>query len=280
MFRLCTFPPPAPLVPSILLAQGALGHELRFAQALDAGALVFSEQPLVEDAVAELLALGPAGERLHQARHNARWAWSIVEQMLATLDTNAIEELLAAGYATGLGAARWESPGDDDALAYVTTEQWWDVSVVRALYDMVATNNIITRTRLVNAAPGVTLEVAARHGFYLALSRANHACEPTATLQIPPEAGGVTHVVTTRAVAAGEPLTIDYVLRTPLGEKRAAVLDLYGFCCQCPRCAPLCSYVGCAARATRRCPCGRAHYCANAEHQRLDWPRHKREAHQ
>jgi hypothetical protein len=88
--------------------------ELRFARALGPGTLVFTERPLVEDAVREILTA--RGAVVYARHYNDRWAWSLIEQCLRR--GSLVHDILSADYATGLvaNARAWERPGDDHAL--------------------------------------------------------------------------------------------------------------------------------------------------------------------
>ncbi len=272
---------PHDLAPRIVPGSPALaGLQLVFRVPLEKGAIVFTERPLIEDTVPEM------PEEARVAQYNNRPAWSLVAQCFRLLTQEEINALLASGYAHGVVAAAqaWETPADDRALAHIMTRApaYANEALVRRLYDVMATNNILAcRTRMPLA--GRQVELPLRYGFFPLLSRANHACTPSVTLAIPLFplgpfhcSGGVS-VVTTRAVQAGEAVTFDYVNNAPLEGKRETLLKLYGFRCACDTCVPLCAWLACDKRGTLACPCpagSRTRYCS-VEHQRADWPRHK-----
>ncbi len=269
-------------MPLITAMAAGNGKQLVFCVDMPAGALVFTERPLVEDAVLE----ASAAERA--LRHNDRPAWSIVEQCLTLLPRHEIDALLAAGYArdvTAAAAQGWEAPGDERALAYMcSTFPTVDAALVRHLYDVVGTNNIIASTTLVPGATGVVYEIPLRYGFFALLSRANHACSPSVRLAIPRYPFAPLHCVegvsvyTTRTVRAGEPLTFDYIVNSTREAKRTTLMHLFGFRCACDTCVTLCTLLECREPGAHACPCHRARYCS-AAHQRADWARHKKEEH-
>lgn len=66
-------------------------------------------------------------------------------------------------------------------------------------------------------------------------SRFNHSCDPNATFYS--VQGGLLVVRAVRAVAAGEEVTISYVpAMTPRPVRQGALLERYGFLCECARC--------------------------------------------
>ncbi len=250
--------------------------QLVFRVPLDKDALVFVERPLVEDALVET----PYDTRL--ALYNDRPAWSLVEACFKWLPRAEIHALLAADYATGVvdAAQAWETPGDDRALVHICSAfPDADAALVRRLYDVVATNNVMSCSAHVPIG-GRIFEVALRYGLFALLSRANHSCVPSVRLCAPCFAYGPFHcekgvpVYTTRAVRAGEPVTFDYAENAPAAGKRALLRKLFGFACQCEQCADLCAKLECTAHGSLWCPCRKARYCG-AAHQKADWPRHK-----
>lgn len=252
------------------------GKELVFREPLELGAVIFKETSLVLDAC---IGLSPA---LHKAHHNERHAWSITEEFLKSVSRAQIEAVVAADYARGVTHApgMWENPDDDAALDYLVFTYDAAPSLVRDLYDLVATNCVMAelgmRPLQDDRAGGARVMVPyARYGFFLLLSRANHSCTPSATL-VPPRGGSRSMtVVTTRSVAAGEALTIDYVQTERLENKRLVIAKNLGFRCLCERCRTLCSLLSCNKKGAKVCgACGKGRYCGR-EHQAADWPRHK-----
>jgi hypothetical protein len=247
---------------------------LAFSVALAPGQIAFGEIPLVVDASHTL------SEEEHKERHNSRSAWGIAEECLKRLSPQQIQNLLAADYATGILDGRWESPGDDRALAYLATRYVVDPGTTRRLYDLMATNCVAADTGLkpVPLPGGGRVHVMVPlYGFFALLSRANHSCCPSATLTPPKSTprGPLRSVITTRRVEAGEALTIDYLHTEPLATKRLALWAQFGFTCACERCETLCSLLSCSAKGDKSCSvCHKARYCGR-EHQVADWPRHK-----
>ena len=245
----------APVVVTLPEAQGqGQGQQgLVFRTALGAGQDVFTERALVEDAVLET----PDAE--HHTRHNDRYAWSLVEAQLKR-GPDAWATLFAAHYATGMGTLQWET-GDVRALGVLSEAYRVASRTVCHLYAIMATNNVTSYIfRALDAPSNRCIELPLRHGFFPLLSRANHACDPSATLIITGGYSlvGETHgrpviVRTLRAVQAGEAVTFDYAHAVPAHQKRQALLDLFGFRCTCPRCASLCSVLTCYAKGSLAC---------------------------
>lgn len=253
------------------------GHGLVFKRDLKEGEDVFSEVPLVIDNAFAI------ARPLHRVRHNERHNWSIVEECLKTMSIARIKLLLAANYAEGLADVTWETPGDDTAKQYMVDTYKVEDALVYRLYNIFSTNNLVAGIGLmpIRTASGAPLQVPfPRYGFFLLMSRANHACAPSATLRRERPAGALaTTVVTTRNVRAGEPLTIDYLQTVSGPSKRVELCKAFGFRCACDRCRPLCSLLACDKIATQACPCQHAQYCCK-DHQRHDWQRHKLEEHE
>lgn len=260
------------IVMDALTARHARG--LAFSVPLAAGQVAFSEIPLVVDASHML------SQEEHQARHNSRSAWGITDECLRRLPRQQILDLLAADYATGVIDGQWESPGDDKALSLLSQRYATEPALARRLYDVIATNCVAADIGLkpVSLPDGRTARLLVPlYGFFALLSRANHSCCPSATLAKPRPSprGPIASIVTTRRVAAGEALTIDYVQNEPLATKRAELLKQFGFACACERCETLCSLVTCNETGAKACSrCHTARYCSR-EHQVADWPRHK-----
>ncbi len=245
------------------------GKELVFSRSMEKNQIVFTEAPLVIDAVIEI------SQTDHMQRHNDRPAWSIVEQCLKTLSREQIELLLLAKFAANIvhWTKSWEA-GDDAALHYMTQQSIFCSRKIRALYDIIATCNIVARVKKVPFSEGEML-VSARHGFFVLLSRANHSCIPSVALHPPMEhEQGPMKVVTLHDVVKDAPLTFDYLSLVSLEQKRPALLQCFGFRCECPRCVTLCHLLECNRVGKLRCPCHCAHYCSK-DHQREDWQRHK-----
>ena len=266
------------LITTIADSASANRQQLVYSVHLGPDQHVFTERPFVQDTLIEI------APWLHQPLYNKRQAWNLVERCFKTLVPAQIEALLATGYATGVvvRAQSWETPADDHALQHIMRVcRIIDEDMVRRLYDIMATNNIVACTSIIPSMVPPML-VPARYGFFLLMSRMNHACIPSARLDIPTvpwgDVGDATSVLTTRAVRAGEPLTFDYVNAVPLAEKRKTLLELFGFRCECDRCRPLCALLECNNEGSRSCPCHAVRYCSQ-EHQRADWLRHKASEH-
>lgn len=220
-------------------------------------------------------------------RHNERFAWSVVDEILKAHPVpKDVATLVAAlrhdRYASGLGNQKWEQPdGDERALRIIASAHGQDPALVRALYDFMATNIIIARETTIRVPVAgrepILLGVAARHGFFPRFSRINHACEPNATLAIPMNKAGPVVLRALRPIAAHEEVTFNYL--GPAYDAATARVKLYeqfGFCCTCARCRSLCRLLVCDKKGDKACPCRHAAYCS-AAHQILDWPRHKTE---
>jgi hypothetical protein len=252
------------------------GRQLVFRTPLAAGTLVFEETPFVADTVPD------THPYQHHTRHNDRFTWNLVEECYKTLSRGQIDAILGSGYASGVIdlTAPWETPADDLVMQSIAgRHQEADASRVRRLFDVIGTNCLLVsiKPRTFLMPDGTRLDVTLPcYGFFLLLSRANHACVPSTRLAH--FQGGRVQVITTRAVAAGESLTIDYINTIPLEAKRTRLFEGFGFRCACDRCRRLCSLLECNAPGTKACPCHQAQYCS-VDHQRADWKRHKELSH-
>ena len=266
-------------------AAAALG--LYVTGAVEKGAVIAAEQ---------LRFLSALSAEVDARRHNSRFAWSLVDNILRALPSPSpsalqalVTELTAARYARGLGDFSWDDADDARALALLAGEYAHEPELVRTLYDLMATNAWTAQLKAVRCrVEGLERDIV--HlipdalGFYPLFSRINHACEANATLEIPTNQPGALIVRARRALAADEEVTVNYlepeannlIIGTGAATLRPRLWRELGFRCSCARCRGLCSWLECAAPATQRCPCRGAAYCSK-EHQRLDWPRHKRE---
>lgn len=245
--------------------------QLVYASSLAKGEFVFGETPLVIDGVAQ------TPKEIHRKRHNERWVWSEVEECLKT--PRKIEMIFNSDYAQGIiqSPGIWEEPGDTEALNEIRKIYNFSEDEIKRLYDIFATNHLIAAIKII-PENGFNLAVPANYGFFLLLSRINHACYPSAELKIPSGPDSPVQVFTTRTVQTNEPLTIDYATSVPLEQKREALLKLYGFRCACNRCVNLCGWLPCNKVAKLHCPCRTFKYCSK-QHQKLDWARHKNAEH-
>jgi hypothetical protein len=255
-----------------LALSGANNQGLIFRTSLGKGEVAFAEVPIVIEPI-----YGNE-EKHHEEHHNSRFAWSIAEEALKALSPEQIQAIIEARYATGGIAGTWESPGDDKALLYMTQTYKAEASAVRLLYDIMATNCVVADMGLSPfIGPGGARMYMSfpKYGFFLLLSRANHSCQPSVTINPPKKQSRAVPVITTRPVVAGEALTFDYMHMEPLKGKRLKLLKAYGFRCACDYCRTLCSWIECSNKASKSCSaCHTVHYCC-VEHQRADWPRHK-----
>lgn len=218
------------------------------------GELVFIESVLIEDNVSEL------SPQRHYDCHNERWAWSIVEQILSEYSVMEVEEFLSLNFATIPSCAFVLESGDERALAYMSlTYPLYERDMILQLFNVVVTNNISSRE--------------GKYGFYMYVSRMNHACKPNTTLYNHKDDGSC-HVFAVRDIIAGESLTRDYVIGTPIEQKRTLLFNQYAFICRCSFCVKKCCWLQCDARGPLKCPCQQVSYCSK-EHQKLDWKRHK-----
>jgi len=258
----------APIIVTEALA-GQNGKGLAFSRPLDAGQVVFCEIPLVVDASHMI------SPEEHELRHNSRFAWSIVEEALKTLPAPLLQSLLSSDYATGIVNMHWDSAGDARALAYMVATYQKSPESVGRLYDVMATNCIVADVGMKRIEVGgrVVHVPVPLYGFFALLSRANHSCRPSASLSKRP--GRATFVITTRAVAAGEALTIDYLQTEPAATKRRELFKQFGFYCACAHCKTRCALLSCNEAGDKWCSkCHTARYCSR-EHQVEDWARHK-----
>lgn len=244
---------------------------LFFTVDLPKGALVFGEWPYVEDSLSDT----PSDER--KRCHNDRWSWGVVESCLTQLTPRALTALLGCDYRTGIVQAHWEA-GDAKAADYLTKkyEGLVERHEVCRLYDMMATNHIVSQKKAYNLCGAFNMDLPNGHAFYLLLAHMKHACLPTVYLEPPSEAGAPMEVRTLRAVAKGQPVTFDYLETVPLTLKRVALYEQQSFRCRCVRCAPLCGLLHCNKPFKADCTCRHISYCCK-EHQIKDWPRHKTE---
>jgi hypothetical protein len=255
-------------IPHVVVKKG-FGLGLVFSSDLEANETVFTESPLVSTEDVKVQAEGT-------------FVWSLVEAVLrAGLDLHVLLK-----YARDI-PTRWDD-NDQRALERLQQEFPAHAGGLHGLYEVMATNNLVSRLHHIRGSLGgneVTFEVANAHGFYPLLSRANHACKPTARLYPPVVSlfdsqksnAWRTCVVTTQAVRAGDELTIDYAQSITPEEKRSYLFQEHGFRCGCVACASLCYELSCSKTGSYGCSrCQVAHYCGR-EHQASDWPRHHRE---
>jgi hypothetical protein len=233
---------------------------------------VFTEMPLVSTQDIKVQAEGT-------------FVWTLVEAVLR----KDLEEAGLLQYARDI-PTQWDQTDQANLERLQRTFPAAAAADIRGLHEVMATNNLVSRLQHQRGylnGKEITVATAKAHGFYPLLSRANHACKPTAVLQ--PPADLVTFfnseaskeqrmcIVTTQAVRAGDELTIDYVQGVAPDEKRTYLFQNHGFRCRCGACALLCQELSCNKRGPRGCSrCQVARYCGR-EHQRSDWRHHQHE---
>ncbi len=208
--------------------------------------------------------------------HNDRFAWSMLDALLPTLDAQTFyDSLLADRYASGIANHTWES-GDGRVLETLAAKHKLPAALVCSLYDILGTNALTASIVRRPIGPSTVLEKANQYGFYRLLSRVNHSCEPNAAPVPSQRDDGVLPLVATRAIAANEEITINY-----MGEQRqsrAEIFRMFGFRCACPACKRICGWIECSATVLRPCPCHLIAYCC-VDHQCKDWKRHRSAEH-
>lgn len=220
--------------------------------------------------------------------HNDRFAWSMAETLCQRDNDGArsfCESLVAERYARGIAQVTWEPDGDGRALDTVATRTGQSPALVRMLYDFMGTNALTASlvrcsVNVPDVGPAVVL-TANQHGFFPRLARVNHSCAPNATTQPTEQPMQLLSLVATRAIAAGEEITINYLsddaARRPVS-LRSEILENFGFRCMCALCRARCGLLTCTLSGAKRCPCHAVGYCG-AAHQREDWPRHSAHEH-
>lgn len=140
------------------------------------------------------------------------------------------EAMLLQRYArSGAGLAQWDA-NDDECMRVVCESTQNVLSDVRAVYDVMCTNNI-------SCGGG-------RKGLFCFAALFNHSCFPTCAPILLNESTGQTKYRTVRDVKAGEELTILYAAvtfhdddgRTSKDKKAAFDAEMmkeYGFVCDC-----------------------------------------------
>lgn len=218
-------------------------RQLVFARDLPAGAIVFTERPLVES----MLFNTPQTKAYYLAKYNDRYAWSMVEKLLKPANASAKAYILSTGYAANqaLVAQSWQ-PEDDHVLNRLCKTYKQSPEAVRELYTIVATNNVVSQITETKPLPNLIVHEHASYGFFPLLSYCNHACKPSIRLEpvvLTPGGGEMFPMVTVRtfhAVKAGEPVTFDYALDDPTQPlpktKRVWIKEQFGFDCSCVHC--------------------------------------------
>jgi hypothetical protein len=235
-----------------------LDGKLMAQQDIKEGELVFIESCLVSDKVGELTL------QQHQYRHNGRWSWSILEELLTRYPQEKVQQLLAIEL-RGIPEDRFEwERGDYTALNYMAKKFPYDRPTLQLLFYMIVRNNISCR--------GTNSEDAC-YGLYVFISAMQHGCHPNTSLYNHADDASC-HVVATRDIKKGELLTRDFVGAHEA--KRVQLYTNYGQYCRCNDCRLLCGYMFCENKAPLSCPCHTISYCSQ-QHQKMDWARHKKE---
>lgn len=243
-------------------APDILDGKLMAKEDIKEGALVFIESCLVCDKVAELTL------QQHQYRHNGRWSWSILEELLKGFTEEKVRQLLAIEL-PGIPDDRfaWER-GDYQALNYMAKKfPSYDRATLQLLFYTIVRNNISCR--------GTNREDAC-YGIYVFISAMQHGCRPNTQVMTHQDDASA-HVFATRDIKKGELLTRDFI-GPCLEAKRLQLYANYGQHCRCSDCRALCGLLSCQEKAPLSCPCHTISYCCR-EHQKMDWPRHKKEGH-
>jgi hypothetical protein len=266
------------------------------------GDAIFFESAFIEDNIKEI------SLEDHKLNDNERWSWNITRQLLSKFDRKSLEKFIATQFATSdpKKSILWEKE-DDIILNQLTTQYHKDgeKDLVYELYDIIVTNNIVSRTICIEPQNKSIDNMVARiepsqHGLYLLLSRMNHSCEPNTIITelnkfhdvdmkpvvskktgqpIGYESGSTRCVVALRDIKKGEPLVYDYVSSIPLDLKRNALFESWQFRCACSRCIKLCGLLSCNRIGSMTCPCHKIKYCSKSC-QRVDWNRHKSSEHE
>lgn len=188
-------------------------HQLVAARAVREGELLLTEPPLVHV---------PLGRyRL------VTYVWDMVDKMLANpalLQNYNRQKLLAS--------PQLLDPQDqavEDALVkkYNKSRQ-----LIRSLYYSIGTNNV----GVLNGDRAVV-----GYGVFPQLSRADHSCEPNASLTAGDWTAQQVNLVARRDIKAGEAVTWCYFkesefLPQDFLTRNVALLNIYRFVCRCPRC--------------------------------------------
>ena len=152
------------------------------------------------------------------------------------------EKVLSHRFASGLARTQWTSE-DDVVCQRLATEYNCPPELVRKLYDIAVTNQIVSAVR--EFEDGIeTILLPYRYGLYVRLSRINHSCDPNSRISITSTGA---ELVSLRPIQDGEEVTFSYC-PTPTRED---LLKQYGFTCTCQVCVKYCPV--CGDVATRRC---------------------------
>ena len=199
------------------IKHGTTGRCLVAARALPTGSTVFVERPFVVANAAPgdgmMAAVALAILRLDVA--NAASAARLLQS--PTLDGDAARSF--DSWAQRM-FAQHVVPGDEDGSAAGTVEDFvWALGV--------ATVNLHAARKPTRGVMG------------LLASMMEHCCEPSARIDVAPEArGSALTLSTVRDVAPGESLSICYVgYHLPTAERRRLLRFQHGFVCECARCA-------------------------------------------
>lgn len=223
------------------------------------GDLVFTESCLVQDGLERLTS------QEHYNRHNERWSWSIVEEILKRFSLDDVTKLLTMNFPV-LTNFQYESNDFNVLVSLAKKYTEFSMKDIGRLFSIVTRNNISS----------CATEKRVHYGLYMFISFITHSCEPNVQLWNHGD-DATCHVTALRPIAIGEPLVRDYLPEIALLEKRQVLLTSYGFLCRClSRCIKLCSLVTCLREGPLKCPCSLVAYCS-VEHQKEDWPRHKKE---
>lgn len=253
----------------------------------EAGTLLCEEHPWFEsDSVAQINATT-------DDLFNYRYVWDITQRILdkayrqekEDVKEDKVKQVFAMGFAQGLADHQVWEPADDGVLQRLSISYEIPTGQVKRLYDIVATNNLVTTTTLsptVFQGKRVMIERPNHWGLFKLLSRVNHSCDPNCQLIVPPTRGVPLQLKNLRPLKAGEECTISYVASNSFQEIKstkenaAAITKMlwvnFGIMCRCTLCTSRCQ--GCFESSNkRRLKCSKCHvatYCSK-ECQRTHW---------
>ena len=193
------------------------------------------------------------------------FGWSLVANIL---DQGLHAKVLDQNFASGLARTQG-TPADALVCQRLATEHTCQPDLVRKLYDIAVTNQIVSG--VIQVDDGSETVVPYRYGLYYQLSRVNHSCDPNSEIKITPTGA---QLVSLRPIQDGEEVTYSYT-PTPTREN---LLQQYGFTCTCQVCVKSCPV--CGAVATSRCTnCpSKIKYCS-VPCQRLHWKKEHKHIH-